>query len=109
MLLKKAILALYAAKGEGAGKYRFFEPEMEAGAQRRRALEIGLRSAIENREIELVFQPVVELDSGAWPLRGAGAPEIGSVGLRVAGGVYSGRRIDRTDRADRRIRAARGG
>jgi len=65
VLLKRANLALYAAKAEGAGKYRFFEPEMEAGAHRRRALEIGLRSALDKREIELVFQPVVDMRSGA--------------------------------------------
>ena len=63
-LLKKADLALYAAKAEGVGTYRFFEPAMEAWANRRRSLEVGLRSAVENGEIEVVFQPLVDLRKG---------------------------------------------
>ena len=60
-LMKKADLALYAAKAEGVSTYRFFEPEMEAWANRRRALEIGLRSAVENGEMFVMFQPLVDL------------------------------------------------
>lgn len=63
-LMKKAGLALYAAKAEGAATYRFFEPEMEAGAHRRRALEVGLRSALDNGEIQVAFQPLVDLCRG---------------------------------------------
>ena len=63
-LLKKADLALYAAKAEGVGTYRFFEPAMEAWANRRRSLEVGLRSAVGNGEIEVVFQPLVDLRKG---------------------------------------------
>ena len=54
--MKKADLALYAGKADGGGAFRFFEPEMEAWAHRRRALEVGLRSALENNEIQVVFQ-----------------------------------------------------
>jgi diguanylate cyclase (GGDEF)-like protein len=63
-LMKKAELALYAGKADGAATYRFFEPEMEAGAHRRRALEVGLRSALDNGEIQVMFQPLVDLRSG---------------------------------------------
>jgi len=63
-LLKKADLALFAAKAEGAANYRFFEPDMEAGAHRRRALEMGLRAAIDNGELALAFQPLLDLRSG---------------------------------------------
>ena len=63
-LMKKADLALYAGKAEGGGRYRFFEPEMEAWAHRRRALEVGLRSALENNEIQVMFQPQVDLRRG---------------------------------------------
>ncbi len=64
-LMKKADMALYAAKADGAATYRFFEPEMEAWAQRRRALQVGLRSALNNGEFHLVFQPMVDLRTGA--------------------------------------------
>jgi diguanylate cyclase (GGDEF)-like protein len=64
-LLKRADLALYCAKAEGGGIYRLFRPEMEASAHRHRALETGLRSALDNGEIEVVFQPLVDLRSGA--------------------------------------------
>ena len=60
-LMKKADLALYSAKAAGAGTFRFFEPKMEAWAHRRRALEVGLRSALQNGEIHVVFQPLVEM------------------------------------------------
>jgi diguanylate cyclase (GGDEF)-like protein/PAS domain S-box-containing protein len=45
-LMKCADLALYRAKAEGRGLFRFFEPEMDARIQRRRALEIDLRRAL---------------------------------------------------------------
>jgi len=64
-MMKKADLALYAAKADGGGQYRFFEPAMEAWAHRRRALEVGLRSALENNEIQVMFQPLVDLRRGA--------------------------------------------
>lgn len=70
-LLKKADLGLYAAKADGAGCFRFFESEMEAGAHRRRALEDGLRGALCNGEIEVAFQPLVDLQS--WSLAGCEA------------------------------------
>ncbi len=63
-LMKQADLALHAAKADGAATYRFFEPEMEAWAHRRRALEIGLRSALNKGEIQVEFQPLVDLRGG---------------------------------------------
>jgi diguanylate cyclase (GGDEF)-like protein len=70
-LLQKAELGLYAAKKEGTGSYRFFEPEMEAGAHRRRAIEDGLRAALKNGEIQVAYQPLVDLRS--WSLAGCEA------------------------------------
>ncbi len=43
-LLKNADLAMYRAKADGRGSYCFFEPEMDARIQARRALELDLRS-----------------------------------------------------------------
>jgi EAL domain-containing protein (putative c-di-GMP-specific phosphodiesterase class I) len=43
---------------------RFFTPEMDAAAQRRRSIENDLRHALERGEFQSVYQPVVELASG---------------------------------------------
>jgi diguanylate cyclase (GGDEF)-like protein len=60
-LLKNADMALYRAKSDGHGLYRFFEPEMDARMQARRTLEIDLRKAIANNEFELFYQPLVDM------------------------------------------------
>ena len=61
-LLKNADMALYRAKTDGRGIYRFFEPEMDALMQQRRALELDLRKALVRGEFELYFQPLVNLE-----------------------------------------------
>ncbi len=63
-LLKNADMALYRAKADGRGTYRFFEPEMDARAQERRALELDLRAGLVRGEFELYYQPIHDLDSG---------------------------------------------
>ncbi len=60
-LLKNADLALYRAKNEGKGSYRFFESAMDAEAQERRRVEIDLHDALANGELELYFQPLFTL------------------------------------------------
>ena len=60
-LIKNADLALYRAKADGRNTFRFFEPEMDAKAQARRTLEVDLRMAIARDEMELHFQPVVDV------------------------------------------------
>jgi diguanylate cyclase (GGDEF)-like protein len=60
-LLKAADLALYRAKNDGRGTYRFFEPEMDARAQARRLLELDLRAAVGRGEFELYYQPIVAM------------------------------------------------
>ena len=60
-LLKSADLAMYRAKADGRGTYRFFEPDMDERAQARRALEIELRNAVANNGFELHYQPLVDL------------------------------------------------
>jgi len=62
-LLKNADMALYRAKADGRGTYRFFEPKMDALLQARRSLEIDLRKALVNGEFELYYQPLVNLVS----------------------------------------------
>jgi len=64
ILIKNADMALYRAKGEGRGTYRFFAPEMDARMQRRRALELALREALARSEFELYYQPVLDAAAG---------------------------------------------
>jgi len=63
-LLKKADMALYAAKNGGGGDHRFFAMDMEAAVQERRALELDLRDALATEQFELNYQPLVDLRSG---------------------------------------------
>jgi diguanylate cyclase (GGDEF)-like protein len=65
LLLKYADLALYSAKAEGRGRFRVFQPEMDARMQARRAIELELRRALALKEFELVYQPQIELGSNA--------------------------------------------
>ncbi|HMM88709.1 EAL domain-containing protein [Bradyrhizobium sp.] len=57
-LLKKADLALYRAKEDGRGTYRFFETGMDARAQARRLMELDLRAALQRDELEVYYQPI---------------------------------------------------
>jgi len=63
-LLQHAELALYRAKAQGRGQYRFFEPAMDDEAQARRRLERELRQALEQGEFVLHYQPQLDLASG---------------------------------------------
>jgi predicted signal transduction protein with EAL and GGDEF domain len=60
-LLKCADMALYGAKSEGRGTFRYFEAEMDARMKVRRSLEVDLRKALINNEFELHYQPLVTL------------------------------------------------
>ena len=63
-LLKNADLAMYRAKADGRGSYCFFEPEMDARIQARRALELDLRSALGSGQLQLYYQPLVNAKTG---------------------------------------------
>ena len=58
-LMKKSDLALYEAKAAGRGGFSFFRRQMDEQAQERRALEVDLRGAAANGELELHYQPIV--------------------------------------------------
>ena len=62
-LMKSADMALYRAKADGRGVLRYFESEMDAKMQARRALELDLRKALAEHEFELFYQPIVDLQS----------------------------------------------
>ncbi len=60
-LLRNADTALRRAKADGRRAYRFFEPEMNAALEARRALECDLMQALPQAQFELHYQPRVEL------------------------------------------------
>ena len=64
-MLKNAVQALFHAKQAGGGVFRFFEPAMDEQIQAHRALEIDLRRASTRREFVVVYQPQMNLVSGA--------------------------------------------
>ena len=64
-LLANVDLALYAAKDAGRGKSRVYMPFMKASAHSRLEINRELRSAVENKEFVLHFQPQVRLLDGA--------------------------------------------
>ncbi len=63
-LLKNADLALYRAKADGRGTYRFFETGMDARAQARRLMEMDLRAALQRDEFHVYYQPIRDVASG---------------------------------------------
>ena len=62
-LLRNADMALYDAKGDGRGTFRFFEPEMNTRMKVRRELEMDLRRALASEQFELHYQPLVTLET----------------------------------------------
>jgi diguanylate cyclase (GGDEF)-like protein/PAS domain S-box-containing protein len=63
-LLRHADLALYAAKTAGKRSWRRYQPALSAGMLRRREVQAALDDAVTNSEFTLVYQPMVQLDSG---------------------------------------------
>lgn len=63
-LLQHADLGLYRAKSMGCGLFVFYEPGMDMATQDKHALEIDMKSALQNHEFELHYQPIVNLRTG---------------------------------------------
>ncbi|WP_229839622.1 putative bifunctional diguanylate cyclase/phosphodiesterase [Sphingomonas glacialis] len=61
VLLKNADLALYRAKQDSRGVFRFFERSLDAAARKRRQLELDLREALQGGQFRLNFQPIFDL------------------------------------------------
>jgi diguanylate cyclase (GGDEF)-like protein len=60
-LLKNADMAMYQAKANGRNTLRFFDPDMQAALDKRSALENDLRQALERNELQLFYQPQVDV------------------------------------------------
>ncbi|HUE45030.1 MAG TPA: EAL domain-containing protein [Aestuariivirgaceae bacterium] len=63
-LIKNADTAMYQAKEMGRQTYRFFKPVMNARAVERQSIEADLRRALERNELELHYQPKIDLTTG---------------------------------------------
>jgi len=63
-LIKKADLAMYAAKAKGKNNFCYYSPEMDEHAHRRFVLENGMRRAIERNEFTLYYQPKIDILTG---------------------------------------------
>jgi diguanylate cyclase (GGDEF)-like protein/PAS domain S-box-containing protein len=60
-ILRDADTALYTAKNSGGGRFRIFHSDMHASAMQRLWMESELRRAIDQRELSLLYQPILAL------------------------------------------------
>lgn len=63
-LMRASDIAMYEAKRAGRQQYRFYDHEMNGRARSRLMLEESVRTAIENRDFNLVYQPQVAIADG---------------------------------------------
>ncbi|AMS15550.1 two-component system response regulator [Pseudomonas chlororaphis] len=82
-LMRAADIAMYESKRAGRQQYRYYDHEMNGRARSRLMLEESVRSAVEHKEFNLVYQPQVAIADGR--LRGFEAllrwrhPSVGDV------------------------------
>ena len=63
-LMRRADLAMFAAKAKGRDNLALFEPALDRAARERREVETDLADALRRGEFRLHYQPVINLDSG---------------------------------------------
>ena len=63
-LMRHADIALYEAKSQGRNCAVLFSPEMAEAVEHRRSIELDLRTAIDNDELTLHYQPIISCDDG---------------------------------------------
>jgi diguanylate cyclase (GGDEF)-like protein/PAS domain S-box-containing protein len=95
-LIRRADVAMYAAKAAGKGRYAIYDAAMMADAGQRSDLERELAHALANDELCITYQPIVDLDSGTiqaveallrWqhPVRGLLGPDAFLAALEDSG------------------------
>ncbi|HEX8145675.1 MAG TPA: EAL domain-containing protein [Pyrinomonadaceae bacterium] len=63
-ILRDADTAMYRAKSAGKSRYEIFDKEMHTRAVNLLTLETDLRRALDRREFNVYYQPIVSLESG---------------------------------------------
>ncbi|WP_275097015.1 EAL domain-containing protein [Sedimenticola hydrogenitrophicus] len=63
-LIKHADIAMYHVKRRGKDGYEFFSNEMKGSADQHLSLDTGLRRAIDEGQLQVYFQPQINLQSG---------------------------------------------
>ena len=63
-IVKRAGLAHSHVKDSGRNSYKFFSPDLDARALHRLSLEASLRRALERGELELFYQPKLDIKAG---------------------------------------------
>jgi len=63
-LIKHADVAMYHVKGQGKNGYQFYSNEMNVPYIQKLSLDTGIRRALENDELGLVYQPQINLRTG---------------------------------------------
>lgn len=98
-LLRHADLALFRAKAEERGNFRFYTSEMDAEREERRGFEADLKNALKNNEFVLHYQPIHNTDTSAvtgyealvrWqhPIRGM-VPPLSFIGIAEETGLIN--------------------
>lgn len=64
VIMQQADMALYASKMGGRSQQSFFDPSMDLELHRRRELEAELRGAIRGGQLQLHYQPIIDLKTG---------------------------------------------
>ena len=63
-IVKRADMAMYQAKQQGRNRYRFYTDELAQFAEKRFQVENRLRQAIDGNELEVYYQPQVDISTG---------------------------------------------
>jgi diguanylate cyclase (GGDEF)-like protein/PAS domain S-box-containing protein len=82
-LFKYADSAMYSAKKQGRNNFQFYDKELTLSANKRRLLEVALRKAKQKGELEIYYQPQIDMPLniliGAEALLRWNHPELGLV------------------------------
>lgn len=93
-LMKASDLALYGAKSKGRGCFVWFNRDMTLQLQQRRTIEVSLRRAIEQGDLNIAFQPQIDLDThrtiGAEALVRWRDPDLGMIPPDIFIGIAEG-------------------